>query len=77
MSTLCIACVAGYRKGGREESQNESEREKGPRSFRALRARLSPFPPLRVPATQASLCTLCCSWLSVKKPKHDFNFFFI
>ena len=39
---LIIACVAGRRKGGRKVKMS---------------ARLSPFPPLRTPATQATLIT--------------------
>ena len=53
-----LPCVAGRRKGGRKAKMTAAKRRYGwrplPRSSRASRARLSPFPPLRTHATRAT-----------------------
>ena len=53
-----LACVAGRRKRGRKVKMTAAARRYGwrplPRSSRASRARLSPFPPLRTHATRAT-----------------------
>ena len=60
---VLVACVAGCRRGGNGAKIKERgsfgigggpfPRSSRVRSSRASRARLSPFPPFRTPATQA------------------------